>query len=92
VPAPHGRRLILLCRKRDILIRILCIRFGSWSERLDDVQTTFSFGGAGPAAGPGVFSRTDGSGAMGAAYARVVLVVQGVIGHSMIVEVAPDLF
>src|SRR5215831_9275569 len=59
--------------------------------RLDDVQAAFRLIEAGPAAGTGVLTGSYCTGAVGAADARVVLIMKSVVGYVVIVDVAPDL-
>ncbi len=61
------------------------------SRRLNDVQTAFGLGESRPTPGPRIFSRLNGARAMGAADARIILIVQFVVGHLVIVDIAPYL-
>src|SRR5881397_4339897 len=57
---------------------------------LFDVQPALGLGEPGPAPGPGILAGLHRAGAVGAAYARIVLVVERVVGDLVQLDVRPD--
>src|ERR1700728_676744 len=82
------RTKILLVHPHDAPLRGLITSCGL---RLDDVQSALILRRPGPATRPWILSRTHRPRAMGAAYAGIILIVQRIVRHVVLVDVAPYL-
>src|ERR1035441_5241167 len=55
------------------------------------MQPAFSLAQPGPAPCPGIFARLDGARAVRATDARIIPIMERVVRHAVLVEVAPNL-